>query len=780
MHTGRAFFFTVFLSAFLATGIVAPAFADETLIFPQATAPGQTAQICTYSALLKSVVAQLSDQEIKDALASTGTENGRYVLNQTFDAFCIQSQSLGGGVVRAGKLAATALTTLITAPIRFIAKFGVGIWTHTRTPERGDSYAELFGSTNTGVTQIIASTYEAYRVFLLAANPWLFAASMVTSIDTRAGVLCRNQNLKTPASQNFCNNYAAIKNGEFEFTEDGEKAGVWIGKRLLHTFDFRSDDVANARICEAGLEKQMRVAHRARDRLVDSLTDLKIADTDVEILPPEVNGCVTLVVQFKDQASLDTDGPKLHGIIDGLAYRLQVKKAQATPTPDPTNADAEPAEDLSPAGVCKTLYENAGIQLSIKGRRTKSQLVFYLEAVNDAHKFMRLNWEEVPVLPSSWTGVSTNTTPGRNYILILAPSPEQLEEYQSIKPEYDEINQQFQAESKKLSALKSVSSDYQQCLQLDETNGFDAKKFLDLKKSVESYATVARIREYQAMLTLAKKANHHFLSAHHTKLKWEIEELKNFNDLNTLLNDPQTENVLLVSHGFENGKIVDPYFNMLPANAFEGISSHLKSISFFACHSDQSILNYHLEIILENQKSSLPIRYLGRSEGLDFLKATNEAFVPTIPQFIQDLDEKLASAQTRDDLALATLKQLPLPASNQSDTPAVCYAKLKNAKITVGAMNLRLNTKWLGILYANKPEPDREYAFPCAWLNDTGKNAAALENAGVTVHGVVDQDEVTLEIQNTTHSILNEVETNKARTLPASTHTQVSGVFWNF
>jgi hypothetical protein len=64
----------------------------------------------------------------------------------------------------------------------------------------------------------------------------------VTAIDLQASDVCRKDRPKTPRTQEFCKLYEDLKSREYEITNKGRKLGVRLGKKMLHTFDFRSDE----------------------------------------------------------------------------------------------------------------------------------------------------------------------------------------------------------------------------------------------------------------------------------------------------------------------------------------------------------------------------------------------------------------------------------------------------------------------------------------------------------------------------------------------------------
>jgi hypothetical protein len=757
-------------------------------------------QACAYSEFLQSYLRSLTDQEIsasieksqasyqaevgsddspldeneqkfrqqmlKDYAALTASGNPREGLSKTFQSLCTTGRTVGGDLLKSGQMTASVATSAITLPIRFVAKFGIGVFTRKTQTKRGPTYGEFSGTS--GLFEDFGDViYQSVRAVFFTGNPLLIGVYGIGAIDMNAQEFCKSLKPKSERQLSFCGRYASLKTTEFKISNVGSAGGAATGKFLLHTLDFRSNAAADFRICDKNFKKQIRIAKRARERIMDRMVSLGITTANVLVNPPELNGCVSLKIFNLDPVGLATL-KKESGFEDGIPYTLALKvdgptigapdadgstpaapaplsaplsappasatlteftptllAALASPSPMPTAIPTPTPDFHTDENICRAAYATSEYDYVSRGASLESKSELIQVAVSPS-RFAKPTLEEFITDASKMRSEPVaDFDSGKNLILIMAPTDQQLKEYNESLPHLKELEADLKARYKVLRWLEKSSS-HAECLSRQAQVHFDYLGFLELKKTLSSITVASRIEEYKAMNKEAEKSGKSFLNlSHPLKLTWETRDMATLNDLRNALNDPLLENLVIVTHGEENGTIVDSRLNEVPSSAFSTLMPKLQSITFFSCHSIEAEKKYFLKDAFAKNESFQQIRTINHVISSDYLESHNQAPVMGLSDFLKQLDGKLYQnkiGNTRVQLAFQS--KMKEPAASE-----VCSIHFQGLKISRGAFNAKLNGHWAGIYEAG--EENSEHPFPCSWL--LPQNDLILENNSLAV-----------------------------------------------
>ncbi len=678
--------------------------------------------------------AHLQKQILKDMriLASGGA---RSELQKVFSGLCKIGRVVGGASLRGAGLGGSVLTSGLTLPLRWMAKIGIGAVSRksrSHDDPRGPSYLEFIGGKQ-AMGNWLSVAWQSFRVAFYSGNPWLLAVYGVASIDMQAESFCKQDGVKTPKADRFCRNFDRLKNGEYQVTETGRGLGVKLGQYLLHQIDFRSDESLNPRICEAPLRKQFRVARRAVERLKEKLAPLGLFDSkspaDILIIPPEAeNGCVSLQVQNLTQTQSEFIASEGDLIIDGIAFSTQLKPLEVVPsaTPLPTAVPTATPDFLKDEEICKSVW---GAKIYKEATR-KQDLEMKWNVVQMAispGRFAEPVLENVVMNPKLLVQEPMNElASGKNVILIIAPSDQQISDYEEAQSKLEAWKGEFRTLDQKLTVLMKEKT-YASCLIAQKETRFSYLRYVELKDLISEMQVAERIRELQLFKKEARKSRK-------LKLDWQILEMKSLNDIRKLLADPTLQNLILVSHGESNGKIVDAEFNELPHNAFASISPNLQSVHFFSCHSGDAVKSYRLKELLSSQSSFHQTRVVGHVHSASFLEEENSAPDLELGNFIERVDGELYRTLSQN-----IQNQVIRPgALAQMPELQECRIRFDGLAISKGAFHLKVNRHWALTEYPG--EEKTQVTFPCDWLNESAASKSiliTLENPNLLVKSTI-------------------------------------------
>jgi len=660
------------------------------------------------------------------------------VVRNVLEGPCRVALAIGGTVVRTTGLIGSTATSAITLPVRFVAKFGIGAFTLKRTPEKGPSYSEFTGKSG-GLGRLPGTAYQIARMVLDIGSVFTLARSIVFAIDAESARVCREVNDKNPNEARFCANYRKLKLGEFKATEVGEKLGISVGNTAVHVFDFRGDERLNVRVCEKSVKKQFRIARRARLRLEKNLRGAGRKDFAVEVIPPEIEGCVKLRVVTETEDEAEAIAFSSNGIVDGLAY--DVVPRDEVPAPPPVVAAPDPVTDEE---VCRYVHRTQVYQQEKRTQLHDLRAKTIQYAINPGRYaplvFTPVETPDERLKKQPLSGVGT----GRNVLVVMAPTPEQEAEYEEIRKSYEDLVKKLKRSKKKLRKL-ALSRDQAECLKRIDENGFNFTEFRDLTDAVNAIAVAKRIEEFKLTQKEARRAGKRVFFFRMLKRDWEFREARTLNEIRNVLTSPDVANVILLGHGEKNGRLLDTRNNELPVDLLEWVSPSVLSLSFFSCFSETSVANFQAEAMLLAQDSFHKLRYVGHVGASDFLEERKEAPLIGLSNFVEAVDRNLKNIATGSE-RVQTLGRARL---TDYEAPKLCEARLEGAQLsTPGSFGLQVNSHWVGSVYPESTD-GLEFRFPCSWLRN-GTNSASLTNNNRIEPSRLASDQVVLKINGMT------------------------------
>ena len=703
---------------------------------------------CAYSALLLDVVNQSDQKQLQTALgeeikryedfmakseaSSSQTLNLRKrVLNDLREAnaaanqqvyygqalgwACRSLRSSGGAALSTTALSASLITSAITLPIRFIGKLFIGGITRKATPEKGPSYTELLGQQGMQ-TEIVSIAYEIIRAALGAGSPLAIPRILITGVDLQAAKRCSEVNRANPGEKKFCERYQKIKRKEFEWSESGERVGIRIGNFMLAEFDLRADRQVDQKLSSQSVSKQYREARRAKERLLLEINHKHLSSLTVNILAPAANTPVAL--NLSASPGHEEELAQIGAVIDGL----EIKRNSQPMSPSPSqSAIADFVSTADAADVCTEIQNQKTWKASVKPELNDAMIEAAQFAMNP-NRYAHLATELIQ-MPMDMVARQelTEMKSGRNVVLMIAPSEEQTNQYGKLKADEADVKKQLKVQTSKLRVILKESS-VSDCRAAQAVVKFDWKEFNRLNQQLKSQDILHRIDEFKQMHKQTEKAGRKFWVFKTLKRDWEVVEMRNLNNLRSLLTDSSVQNLVIVSHGDVDGKIIDSRFNELPHNAFAWIAPEIQSVSFFSCHSQKALDTYQLAQHLKEQVSYHQLRILGSVKTESFLEASNQVPTGALSEYLERLDHRLDLAAKGSERVQTWLRTELMPFSKV----AVCSIELSGMKVANGEFGVLVNGTWVGSLYPES-QLNEKFNFPCEW-NKENHPVVFLEN----------------------------------------------------
>ena len=655
---------------------------------------------------------------IADLKKLAHSEDPKTEIQKTFDTVCLTAQSVGGGFLRTTGIAMDGLTTILTLPIQFVWKMGVGIFTRKVRTTPGLQLEEILGS-NAPSGSWITVAYETVRVAFFAGSPWLAGVYALEAVDLTSQNFCDSQNEKDAREEKFCSRYKKLKADQFEVGEFSGKIGVKIGDELLEVVDFRKSDDADPAICTKSISRQYSIASRAAERLTlllaKELGGRK--PPKITIVSPEVHGCIALSVALGE-----TTSAKLPDFVDGIATTYEDHPPKL-PVLAAITTDAD---------LCTEVLRS---QFARKANHQSAQAYSneIIQMILNPSQFSPIAGERiVTTAPLFVPAPVADLSSGRDVIAIMAPSPSQLASFEAVKEKRKNLTASYKAMKTQLKQLMK-SRDRAECLAQQSELNFDYKAFTDVNTALNSMFDFQRVSDYQSLSKLVKRGRKGIFGQNKLKLPWEVVDVPDLNVFHELLMDQNLRNLIVVGHAEENGKMADMRFTELPYTTFSTVSPKLHSIIFFSCFSKSWISAYNLESIFQTRPSNFPGRVLAwlntgniiASENGQVQNLQNAAPAIALTPFLKEADQLISTEQDKALIALA--RSAPEAAAiSKSQT---CSAHFQGLTVKNGADLVKLNGSWIGTIYPDTLA-SQEFTFPCE-LVSASANTVALENGSL-------------------------------------------------
>ena len=252
------------------------------------------------------------------------------------------------------------------------------------------------------------------------------------------------------------------------------------------------------------------------------------------------------------------------------------------------------------------------------------------------------------------------------------------------------------------------------CIQLSINQNFDFQHYMELGKEKNSLNLLAQYKEGEIANRVIVRA------IRKLKLNWKVIESTDLNSVHLALKSLKLRNVVIISHAFENGRLVDSSLNEYPIGFFNDLSPSLKSISLFTCHAKEVSMRYRLNEKLMNTASFSNKRALFISRGA-FLAGMSEIVpIRAFPRFMKHVESQIIEILNDENLSTDSLPFYLLP--NQ------CSFLVKGFQSISGSFSLTLNGGFLGSLIGMNL--DQSFVFPCNFLIK-GNNILTIKGFGL-------------------------------------------------
>ncbi len=292
----------------------------------------------------------------------------------------------------------------------------------------------------------------------------------------------------------------------------------------------------------------------------------------------------------------------------------------------------------------------------------------------------------------------------KNIIFSIDP-PEEISnstEFQTMQIRYEELTQLLKKQNKQLMKIATATS-VEECVARSEQFDFNFDAYMSLAKEKTSLQVIAQLHEGE----IADRMIGRTLS--HLKLNWEVVHSTDLTLVHEMLRSPQLQNVVIISHGLADGKLVDSRMSEYPLGFFTDLSPNLHSIAIFACHGEAIAEAYKIKATLMSSPSVSSNRTLFISDGTTLAGMEELVPVKAFRSFMRKVDSAL-----EEEMALMP-DETPHGAIYQQ--PTLCKIEFDGFHVKNGTFGYILNGLFIGS--SNADRTDVTVTFPCAFANRT-------------------------------------------------------------
>ena len=313
----------------------------------------------------------------------------------------------------------------------------------------------------------------------------------------------------------------------------------------------------------------------------------------------------------------------------------------------------------------------------------------------------------------------------KNIIFSLEPPSDVLFEndLQQMRARRAELMSELRLLSTTFSWIGSAGT-VDECVRRAELSIFDFESFSRL------YLERAALRLIDQVDEGLMASNEIRRTIHRLHLKWQVVPVSDLKEIHEALQDHSVENVMIVAHGLEEGKLIDSRNSEYPLSFFNHLSPSIRSVSIFACHGREIAQNYRIREHLSKGRSLYRQRLVLISNGSNIAGIEDSVPIKAFHSFLKKTDRLLfneKSVSQRD------------PSMGEFEKPEVkCSLKTEGFKVTRSSIGFLLNGHFIGSV--NKSETDPTIYFDCD-LYKRDKNILILRNLGVYEKADIDSIE---------------------------------------
>lgn len=317
---------------------------------------------------------------------------------------------------------------------------------------------------------------------------------------------------------------------------------------------------------------------------------------------------------------------------------------------------------------------------------------------------------------------------GRHLIFSILPAPELLEPDSVSHMRADALRLDSEIRPWNEMAIRLIrSKDTESCEREAREMHFDLSLYRKLLGERNSIWIPDQIDEARIAARVIRRFTRH------SSLAWEVIQSTDLEQVRQSLRDPLVEDVVIFAHGISGGRLLDSRGNAYPAGFFDEVSSSIRSLSIFACHSLESLEHYGLDRNLARGPSRHPNRLLFLARGSRLLGGEERVPVRGFRRFMREVEKRVL--RFSPDSSPSSSGPVPLPAPIKS-----CGLGMEGFYPVKGSFGFILNGHFIGAVHAGVPSGPFEYS--CGFLR-IGMNILEVRSLGLRIRAAIHTEHFT-------------------------------------
>jgi hypothetical protein len=699
-------------------------------------------------------------------------------LVKGLESICLAMSRPAVELVKAGSMLNSVAFNSVALPIVSTYKFFRALGTGSvKTQGNSILYAAL-GPQNSAVPYALSSIAGLGVGVLLNSSPISLAMSGSFTVEMLLNYHCENNNLYNQSDKKFCDDYHALRDAYSQMSSDAEAAGLKLRKLIDKGIIKHHGDKISKKLCTKNELAQTRYAKRVYERSSELIKQEIIEKFEIEleaftiILPDSKNKCVKFLISpqisanptEQDLAQFESEKRKLHewGRVAIEGIKLLIGSTREVEF-SYDNADGEKSTSTETHIYYGNAQGDEEVQLEkdhasdffdlsreeqfcgqfrrLKQQRIFQNKLFLLEqsltvmlapqyvAKPEIHKIIIPDenvYKANLKLDKKLKGL-------RNIILSVGHTESKKREFQElggksfIKKQRKQLRLELKGLVPRIRKLQRISKigNYQKCVEKLNAIEFDLEEYIE---EVKDYSN--RKNEFKKSPLVTQLAEHgvvksqFMISKIHLSLKWELIETNSIFELDRLLKSGDIGNIIIISHGRDDGHLVDSDKNELPTKFFSQISPSIASINFYSCHSQHINKLYKIVEKLKSTPSFHKLRSFTNVAYNNLLNGDEYAPISAFGHYLVKLDKYLKNGNAGTYLFQEVFSESLEPFK----IPKKCSLNTSDIHVTNGAFGIVLNGNYIGAIGMTSESGLIEY--DCSYLK-LEKNKLTIQSLGL-------------------------------------------------
>jgi len=314
-----------------------------------------------------------------------------------------------------------------------------------------------------------------------------------------------------------------------------------------------------------------------------------------------------------------------------------------------------------------------------------------------------------------------SSSEGRNVIFSIDPPKDVLAtiDLNQKRLQLDEIVQEMNSLNPMLIQI-SQSESIDDCLEKVKILKFDFDHYLHLFEEKMKLQIVNQVDEGAMANQVIRR------TIPHLQLKWEVIHSTDLMVLHEVLRNRDVQNVVIISHGKSDGKLVDSRLSEYPLGFFTDLSPSIRSITIFSCYAEEVSKKYQINEQLSLSPSRFKSRHLYYSKGKKIAGMEESVPVKAFRSFMQKVDQRLFN-----EMFFGVQENNGEVETN----PLLCSLVFDGLKVIQGTLGFQLNGRFIGSL--NLGNQTQSFAYPCDFL-DREKNILIIRNLSLNQNSKIE------------------------------------------